>query len=143
MTDKPNEGHAHVHGGISMGAPGSHGTGSPPPVAPADAHHAGHPNWKAYVIIGAALTIITAIEVAIFYIPQLASVLVPTLLILSAGKFVTVVLFYMHLKFDSPIFSRVFFAPLFGVNSPTIQLGARSPAISSRTMFQSMLLSRR
>ena len=112
MADKPNEGHANVHGGISMGPPGSHGSGSPPPVAPADQHHASHPNWKSYVIIGAALTIITAIEVAIFYIPQLASVLVPTLLILSAGKFVTVVLFYMHLKFDSPIFSRVFFAPL-------------------------------
>ena len=113
MTDKPTDGHAHVHGSISMGPPGSHGSGSPPPVAPHDEHHASHPSWKTYVIIGAALTIITAIEVAIFYIPQLASVLVATLLILSGAKFVTVVLFYMHLKFDSPVFSRVFFAPLF------------------------------
>ncbi len=113
MTDKPAEGHAHVHGGITMGAPGSHGSGGPPPVPAHDEQHASHPNWKFYVIIGAALTIITAIEVAIFYIPQLANVLVPTLLVLSAGKFVTVVLFYMHLRFDSPVFSRVFFAPLF------------------------------
>jgi cytochrome c oxidase subunit 4 len=38
---------------------------------------------------------------------------VPVLLILSTAKFIMVVLFYMHLKFDSPVFSRVFFAPMF------------------------------
>jgi cytochrome c oxidase subunit IV len=80
-------------------------------------HHAahgeaGHASLKQYVLIGIILTIITAVEVAVFYIPALASVLVPVLLVLSAVKFVIVVLFYMHLKFDSPIFSRVFFAPL-------------------------------
>ncbi|MGH7469831.1 MAG: cytochrome C oxidase subunit IV family protein [Longimicrobiales bacterium] len=116
MADEPTQdspGGAHVHGGITMGAPGAHGSGGPPPGAAHEEHLASHPNWKIYVVIGLALTIITAIEVAIFYIPQLESVLVPTLLVLSAGKFVTVVLFYMHLKFDSPIFSRVFFAPMF------------------------------
>jgi cytochrome c oxidase subunit 4 len=114
MADKPTQEGAggHVHGGITMGAPGSHGSGGPPPVAAQEEHHASHPNWKFYVLIGLALTIITGIEVAIFYIPQLATVLVPTLLVLSAGKFITVVLFYMHLKFDSPIFGRVFFAPM-------------------------------
>jgi cytochrome c oxidase subunit 4 len=58
------------------------------------------------------LTVITAVEVAIFYIPALAGVLVPVLLTLSAAKFVIVVLFYMHLRYDSPIFSRVFFGPM-------------------------------
>jgi cytochrome c oxidase subunit IV len=73
----------------------------------------GHPTWKTYVVIGAILTVITAIEVAIFYIPALAGIIVPTLLVLSTAKFLIVVLFYMHLKFDSPIFGRMFFAPLF------------------------------
>ena len=73
----------------------------------------GHPTWKTYVVIGAILTAITAIEVAIFYIPSLAGVIVPTLLVLSTAKFLIVVLWYMHLKFDSVIFSRMFFAPLF------------------------------
>jgi cytochrome c oxidase subunit 4 len=77
-----------------------------------DAHEAGHMTWKGYVVIGVILTIITGIEVAIFYIPALASVLIPTLLVLSAAKFVIVVLYYMHLKSDSPIFSRVFFGPM-------------------------------
>lgn len=80
-------------------------------VAHADAH-AGHPTWKTYVVIGVILTVITAVEVAIFYIPALAGVITPVLLILSAAKFFIVVLWYMHLKFDSKIFGRVFFAPL-------------------------------
>ncbi|HUP88533.1 MAG TPA: cytochrome C oxidase subunit IV family protein [Longimicrobiales bacterium] len=79
-------------------------------VAHSDHHH---PTWKTYVIVGAILTFITAIEVAIFYIPSMAGVIVPVLLVLSAVKFLIVVLWYMHLKFDSGVFSRVFFAPLF------------------------------
>jgi cytochrome c oxidase subunit IV len=80
-------------------------------AAHAEAHHDGHPTWKTYVVIGAILTAITAIEVAIFYIPAMSGVIVPVLLALSAAKFAIVVLFYMHLKFDSPIFGRVFWAP--------------------------------
>jgi cytochrome c oxidase subunit 4 len=76
------------------------------------ATHAGHPTVKTYVVIGVILTVITAIEVAIFYIPALAAVLIPTLLMLSLVKFMTVVMFYMHLKFDSRVFWRVFFGPL-------------------------------
>jgi cytochrome c oxidase subunit 4 len=76
-------------------------------------HTSGHPTWRTYVVIGFILTVITAIEVAIFYVPSLANVLVPALLVLSGVKFAIVVLFYMHLKFDHRIFSRVFVAPLF------------------------------
>ena|SRR5690606_26591766 len=68
---------------------------------------------RQYVIIGVILSIITAVEVAIFYIEALAPVLVPALLVLSAAKFFLVVLYYMHLKVDHPIFGRVFWAPLF------------------------------
>jgi cytochrome c oxidase subunit 4 len=88
-----------------------------------DAHeHAGHEDageehhgvgWKKYAFIGLILAIITAVEVAIFYIEALAPVLVPTLLVLSASKFFLVVFYYMHLKVDHPIFGRVFWAPLF------------------------------
>ncbi len=89
-----------VHGGQ---AATSHAPG-------AEAHD--HPSWKFYVMIGTILTIITAAEVAVFYIPALRPVLVPILLILSTTKFALVVMFYMHLKFDSPIFSGVFVFPL-------------------------------
>jgi cytochrome c oxidase subunit 4 len=73
---------------------------------------AGHPKWRFYVMIGVILTVITAAEVAVFYIPALRGVLVPLLLVLSTGKFALVVMFFMHLRFDSPIFSAVFVAPL-------------------------------
>lgn len=74
--------------------------------------HGGHATVGTYVLIGVILTVITAVEVAVFYIPALSSVLIPTLLTLSAAKFVIVVLFYMHLRYDHPIFSRVFFGPM-------------------------------
>jgi hypothetical protein len=37
---------------------------------------------------------------------------VPTLLTLSAVKFALVAMFYMHLKFDSRIFSWLFVVPM-------------------------------
>lgn len=72
-----------------------------------------HATVSTYVLIGVILAIITAVEVAIFYIPALSGILVPALLMLSASKFLIVVMFYMHLKYDSAIFRRVFFGPLF------------------------------
>jgi cytochrome c oxidase subunit 4 len=71
-----------------------------------------HPGAKEYLGIAVVLTVITAIEVAVFYIPSLAFALVPILLVLSALKFVLVVMFYMHLKFDSRLFSWLFVAPM-------------------------------
>ncbi len=71
-----------------------------------------HPGWQTYVVIGLILTIITAVEVAVFYIPAMHPVMVPLLLILSATKFILVIMFYMHLKFDSRLFSTVFVGPL-------------------------------
>ena len=71
-----------------------------------------HAGYGLYLVIALVLTVITALEVAIFYIPALESVIVPLLLVLSAGKFVLVVMFYMHLKGDSPVFSWVFVAPM-------------------------------
>lgn len=71
-----------------------------------------HPGYMTYLVVAVVLTVITAAEVAIFYIPALAGVIVPLLLTLSAGKFILVVMFYMHLKMDSRIFTGVFLAPM-------------------------------
>ena len=76
------------------------------------AHEHKHPGAGFYVVIGVILTIITAVEVAIFYIPALAGVLIPSLLVLSAAKFIIVAMFYMHLKFDHKVLTSVFVAPL-------------------------------
>jgi cytochrome c oxidase subunit IV len=74
--------------------------------------HETHASVGFYWMIAAILGVITAMEVAIFYIPAIGSALVPSLLILSAAKFVLVVMFFMHLKFDSKVFTGVFLAGL-------------------------------
>lgn len=66
-----------------------------------------HPTPKTYAIIAVILTVVTAIEVWVFYIEALKPMLVPILGVLSTGKFALVVMFYMHLKFDHKVFSRL------------------------------------
>jgi len=77
-----------------------------------EAHAHAHPTAKKYVGIAIILTIITVIEVAIFYIPTMHPFLPPVLLSLSALKFALVAMFYMHLKFDSRLYSWVFVVPM-------------------------------
>ena len=72
--------------------------------------HGSHASPAFYWAIGGVLTVITAVEVAAFYIPALEPILVPLLLVLSATKFLLVVMFFMHLKFDSKVFSGLFLA---------------------------------
>ena len=50
----------------------------------------------------------TAAEVAIYYVSALRSLLVPMLIVFALIKFVLVALWFMHLRFDSPIFKRFF-----------------------------------
>jgi cytochrome c oxidase subunit 4 len=76
------------------------------PAHPAKEH--AHPGAGEYLRIAAVLTLITAVEVAVFYIPAMAQWLVPILLVLSAVKFMLVVMFYMHLKFDHATFTWLF-----------------------------------
>jgi cytochrome c oxidase subunit IV len=71
-----------------------------------------HPTAKKYLGIAIILTIITVIEVAVFYIPSMHPLLPPVLLTLSALKFALVAMFYMHLKFDHRLFSWVFVVPM-------------------------------
>lgn len=81
------------------------------PGGPGSAQHA-HPTAKEYVLIAVVLTVITAIEVAVFYVPQLKPFLAAILLTLSALKFGIVAMWYMHLKFDPRLYSWVFVVPM-------------------------------
>ncbi len=71
---------------------------------------AAHPTPLTYIKVAVILAIITAVEVAVFYIDVLEPAFLAIFLILSAVKFAIVVLFYMHLKFDAKIFTRFFVA---------------------------------
>lgn len=76
--------------------------------------HEHHPTWQTYVKVGVILAIITAIEVSAFYIPawETSRIYVPSMLFLSSIKFIAVVMFYMHLKYDNRIFKALFTGPL-------------------------------
>ena len=77
--------------------------------APREAEElAHHPGPRQYVVIAVILAIITAAEVAIYYVPALEDWLVPFLIVFSVLKFILVALYFMHLKFDSLIFRRFF-----------------------------------
>ena len=72
-----------------------------------------HPTWKEYKWVAVILTVITALEVWVYYTPlQNSPVFVPLLLALSVIKFAIVVLFYMHLKYDHKLFKALFTGPL-------------------------------
>ncbi|HSQ32330.1 MAG TPA: cytochrome C oxidase subunit IV family protein [Gemmatimonadaceae bacterium] len=73
-----------------------------------------HPTWKQYKWVAIILTLITFLEVGAYYWPPFVAspAFVPTLLIMSAAKFVIVVAFYMHLKYDHRLFRGLFTGPL-------------------------------
>lgn len=70
----------------------------------------GHGSPIFYAWVGLILGIITLIEFAIFYIESLGSLMIPLLLFFSLLKFVMVVGFFMHLRFDNKIFTFMFVA---------------------------------
>lgn len=88
----------------------AHDTQHAPSHAAAHAHPSGNTYLKVFVI----LTLITVIEVWAYYIPALVAspLFNPSLIAMSAGKFLIVVLFYMHLKFDHKLFKVLFTGPL-------------------------------
>jgi cytochrome c oxidase subunit 4 len=61
-----------------------------------------------YWLVGLALAIITLLEVWLFDVEGLGGWYVPILLGLSALKFVGVVAFFMHLRFDNRMFTYFF-----------------------------------
>ena len=69
---------------------------------------AAHPTSFTYLKVGTILAILTATEVAVFYVDVLEPAFMAIFLILSVAKFILVILFYMHLKFDSRLFSGIF-----------------------------------
>ena len=84
--------------------------------AAAAAHDDGHehPGWSTYWKIAVILFVLTAVEVSAFYIPawETSWVYVPSMLTLSTIKFVLVVMYYMHLKYDHKLFRSLFTGPL-------------------------------
>ncbi len=76
-----------------------------------DDREAHGPTDRQYLVIALILAVITAGEVALTYI-DVGPIFIPTLLVLMAVKFLIVVSYFMHLKFDNRIFSFLFYSGL-------------------------------
>ena len=79
-----------------------------------------HPTPRDYWVIAVVLAVITAVEVAIAYLDADA-IVVPALIVLAAAKFFLVVAWYMHLRFESKTYRRLFYI---GLVSAPILFGA-------------------
>lgn len=71
-----------------------------------------HPTPATYTKVAVTLVILTALEVAVYYVESVRHYLVPILLVLMAVKFALVAGYYMHLKQDSRLFSGLFVFPI-------------------------------
>lgn len=76
-----------------------------------DADHHGFTD-KQYVFVALGLAALTGIEVTLTYLHGLGSASTVALFVIMAIKFVLVVLFFMHLKFDAKIFGMLFWSGL-------------------------------
>jgi cytochrome c oxidase subunit 4 len=74
------------------------------------------PTPRLYWMIALILAVLTAAEVSIAYVDIISgNVLVWLLIALGAAKFVIVVGFFMHLKFDKPLYRSLFMVGAIGV----------------------------
>ena len=94
------------------------------------AHDEAHPSDTHYVRVAVVLAVMTAIEVALSYIEGLEGMLlVVPLLVIMALKFGLVALHFMHLKWDSKVLTRLFYAGLF------LAVGVYIAALSTFRLF--------
>jgi cytochrome c oxidase subunit 4 len=81
--------------------------------APEEHHDSDHPSPARYIQIAVILTLITAFEVAIYYVESISK---EAFIIIFVGmgiiKFIIVAMFYMHLKFDHRLFTWLLLAGL-------------------------------
>jgi len=67
-----------------------------------------HPTDARYIRVAIILGVVTALEVATYFFDIPGAVLIPALLAMMVFKFFYVAAWFMHLRFDSPMFTKFF-----------------------------------
>lgn len=76
-------------------------------------HGEAHVSNRVYIAIAVILAVLTALEVMVVYVDALRPWLVPILMVMMFAKFLLVVMFFMHLKYDGPLLTGIFSWGLF------------------------------
>src|SRR3979409_1018556 len=86
---------------------------SAPPTAAA-AHDHGHDESKFHIYVQIAMlpAVITGVEIIGVYLPFPKWTIVTTLVVLSTVKFMFVIFYFMHLRWDKPFCTILFFIGL-------------------------------
>jgi cytochrome c oxidase subunit 4 len=79
---------------------------------PHASHEHAHPPESEYIKIALILGAITAAEVATYYFDLATGVLLALLIPMMIAKFVLVAMFFMHLRYDTKVFTAAF---VFGI----------------------------
>jgi cytochrome c oxidase subunit 4 len=74
-----------------------------------EAHQHAHPSDRNYIVVAVLLAAITALEVGTYFLEDPSTtLLVVALFPLMIAKFAIVCGWFMHLRYDNPLFKRVF-----------------------------------
>ncbi|MCC6415405.1 MAG: cytochrome C oxidase subunit IV family protein [Opitutaceae bacterium] len=75
-------------------------------------HHDDENKFQIYVRIAMLLAVITGVEIVIIFIPFATWLIVTSLVVLSVVKFLYVIFYFMHLKWDKAFCTILFFIGL-------------------------------
>ena len=79
----------------------------------ADTHHdSGQERFNTYVKIAMILSVITGVEILIIFLPLAKWFVITTLVVLSFVKFMYVIFYFMHLRWDKVFCTILFFIGL-------------------------------
>jgi cytochrome c oxidase subunit 4 len=68
--------------------------------------------WVVFIVLGVITAMITLVEMYIDYIPLPQNVIHTSFVIMSLIKATLVAMYYMHLKFDSFVYTLLFMMPV-------------------------------
>jgi cytochrome c oxidase subunit 4 len=85
---------------------------SAPSNAPATGHELAQSKFGLYVEIAMLLAVITGLELVTVYLPFMKWLLVSVLVVLSTVKFMFVIFYFMHLRWDKAFCTILFFIGL-------------------------------
>ena len=81
-------------------------------TATADHGHHDESKFPLYVQIAMLLAVITGVEIIAVYLPFAKWMIVTALVVLSTVKFMFVIFYFMHLRWDKPFCTILFFIGL-------------------------------